>query len=398
MGGHSLITIQNNISCCNNCGKPIKLKEGNYFISNDELYCMDCYRTSDIRNPFDEIVIPYPKDIYNQLCKKVYSQEHAKRKLSTSGFLHLKRVYGNLRGVEKSNVLLIGPTGCGKTYIVESLADILNVPYVCVNATSLTENGYVGEDVESCILRLVAAAGGDKEQAEKGIVFIDEIDKLANTSSQTESGRALIGKEGVQQALLKLIEGEQVDISDKKDGKELIDTSNILFICGGAFVELEEIVARRKNKSFSLGFGQTIKSENADDKDFYKDISNEDFYNYGLIRELVGRLPVKIVMDKVDTEFIAGVLMIKGGIWEQYASLFESEGVSLEIDEDAITYISERVLKEETGCRGLKTVLDNIFEDILFNLRADTKGVIRVTRENIEKGLYIEKKRKAVKG
>lgn len=354
---------------CTYCAKPVDINQA---IINEQnrFYCRECYEKLFGEETGIDIDLS-PRDIYDALSRNVYGQENAKKALSNAGYLHLKRIKGELEGVDKSNVLLIGNSGTGKTYLVKNLANILNVPYTCVSATSLTENGYVGADVESVIRRLEVAAGGNRKLAQSGIVFIDEIDKLAGTSSRTVSGATIIGQEGVQQALLKLIEGDMVDISERGDGKDMIDTTQILFICAGAFDGLSDIIEKRINKSHSIGFGGSIRCD-AHSSSLTK-ATTQDLFDYGMMREFVGRFPKIALMEDVSREFLENVLKMDNSVLMQYKRIFENEGVSIQIDDDDISYIAEKAYEKNTGCRALTSVCDELMEDVLFRIK-ELKG------------------------
>lgn len=356
---------------CSYCAKPVDIDKA--ILIDDKKYCCeDCYRKISGEDEASGIEVELsPKDIYDALCRNVYGQERAKKILSNAGYLHLKRVRGELEGVDKSNVLLIGNSGTGKTYLIKTLASILNVPYTCVSATALTENGYVGADVESVIRKLEVAAGGNRKLAEKGIVFIDEIDKLSGTSSKTASGSTVIGREGVQQALLKIIEGDMVDLSESGNGKNMIDTTQILFICAGAFDGLSDIIKRRVNKSYSIGFGGSL--DEREDGGRLSDVTTQDLYDYGMMREFVGRFPKIAIMEDVTKEFLANVLQMDNSVLRQYERIFENEGVSMQMNNEDIHYIAEKAYTKDTGCRALRSVCDDLMEDALFRIK-ELKG------------------------
>lgn len=344
---------------CSECGRPISLSYKNYEEKNGKYICADCMDT-----PFgegDSINQLRPKQIYEMLDKKVYGQNRAKMVLSNAGYLHLKRISGEIEGIDKSNVMLVGKSGSGKTFLVKTLANILGVPFVSISATSLTENGYVGADVESCIRRLVDAAG-NRKKAEKGIIFIDEIDKLSANSSRTASGSVVIGREGVQQALLKLIEGDTVSISE--GSRFLIDTSNILFICAGAFDGIENIIEKRQSRNNSMGFMGSVEREVSD----IKNLTNEDLFEYGMMREFIGRFPNLVVTDDVDEDFLCHVLCMEDSVLEQYRRIFENEDVKIVVDDELLHCIAHKAVAMKTGCRGLRSVCDHLFEKALFNI------------------------------
>lgn len=344
---------------CSECGRPVSLSDKNYDERDGKYICADCMDTP--LEEKDSINQLRPKQIYEMLDKKVYGQNRAKMILSNAGYLHLKRISGEIEGIDKSNVMLVGKSGSGKTFLVKTLANILGVPFISVSATSLTENGYVGADVESCIRRLVDAAG-NRKMAEKGIIFIDEIDKLSANSSRTASGSVVIGREGVQQALLKLIEGDKVSVSE--GSRTLIDTSNILFICAGAFDGIENIIEKRQSRNNSMGFMGSVGREVSD----IKNLTNDDLFEYGMIREFIGRFPNLVVTDDVDEDFLCHVLRLEDSVLEQYRKIFENEDVEIVVNDELLHYIAHQAVAMKTGCRGLRSVCDQLFEKALFNI------------------------------
>lgn len=344
---------------CSECGRPVSLSDKNYEERGGKYICADCVDTP--LEEKDSINQLRPKQIYEMLDKKVYGQNRAKMILSNAGYLHLKRISGEIEGIDKSNVMLVGKSGSGKTFLVKTLANILGVPFISVSATSLTENGYVGADVESCIRRLVDAAG-NRKMAEKGIIFIDEIDKLSANSSRTASGSVVIGREGVQQALLKLIEGDKVSVSE--GSRTLIDTSNILFICAGAFDGIENIIEKRQSRNNYMGFMGSVGREVSD----IKNLTNDDLFEYGMIREFIGRFPNLVVTDDVDEDFLCHVLRLEDSVLEQYRKIFENEDVEIVVNDELLHYIAYQAVAMKTGCRGLRSVCDQLFEKALFNI------------------------------
>lgn len=367
---------------CYYCGKPSKIEDAHVI---DGIMCCDgCYvKMANKEEPGFSLNLT-PKDIYNHLSRLIYGQDSAKKKLSNAGYLHLQRISGKLEGVDKTNVLLIGGTGTGKTYLVNTLADILQVPFVSISATALTENGYVGADVESAIRRLEVAAGGNRERAEKGIVFIDEVDKLSGASSKTVSGSTVIGREGVQQALLKIIEGNIVDLSEHGNGTDMIDTTNILFVCAGAFDGINDIIERRKNHAASMGFGGNI-VEKGDA--VLEEITVDDLCEFGMSREFIARLPSVAIMEDVTVDFLKEVLKLDNSVLKQYERIFEAEGVELVVNDEELSAIAEEAYLKGTGCRGLRNVCDVLFEDIIFNIREIKGKKISINGEVIKNKL-----------
>ena len=328
-----------------------------------------------------------PKEIKAILDEYVIGQDHAKVTLSVAVYNHYKRAFSNDESVDfaKSNVLLLGPTGVGKTLLAQTLAKALDVPFAIADATTLTEAGYVGEDVENILLKLIQAADFDIEKAEHGIIYIDEIDKIARKSENPSITRDVSG-EGVQQALLKIVEGT----GRKHPQQEYlqIDTKNILFICGGAFDGLEKIVEKRKGSSV-IGFESLVQSkQELDSTDWMKEVTAHDLVKYGIIPELIGRLPVITALSGLDTDALVKILTVpKNSIVQQYKKLFELDGVELLFEEEALRAIAQQAQDQHTGARGLRGIMEDILTDLMFEAPSDpTIDKIIITEDVIKNG------------
>lgn len=336
--------------------------------------------------------IPAPHKIKASLDEYVVGQEHAKKAISVAVYNHYKRVATNTMDeieIEKSNMLMIGPTGCGKTYLVKTLARLLDVPLAIADATSLTEAGYIGDDIESVVSKLLAAADNDVEKAERGIIFIDEIDKIAkkkNNNSRDVSG------ESVQQGMLKLLEGAEIEVPVGANSKNAmvplatINTRNILFICGGAFPDLELIIKERLTKQSSMGFNGQLKDRFDKEKNLIARVTVEDIRKFGMIPEFIGRLPIIFTLQGLTKEMMVKILKEpKNAILKQYQKLLELDEVKLDFSEEALEAIAEKALERETGARALRSIIEEFMLDIMYEIpKDDNIGRVTITREYIE--------------
>lgn len=340
----------------------------------------------DIRN------IPAPHKIKGSLDSYVIGQEYAKKVMAVAVYNHYKRVYSDMNDgieIEKSNMLMIGPTGSGKTYLVQTLARLLDVPLAITDATSLTEAGYIGDDIESVVSKLLAAAGNDVEKAEHGIIFIDEIDKIAkkkNTNQRDVSGEA------VQQGMLKLLEGADIEVPVGANSKnamvplETVSTKNILFICGGAFPDLEEVIKERLNQHSSMGFFAELKDKYDKEKNIFSKVTLEDLRKFGMVPEFLGRLPIVFTLEELTKDMLVSILKEpKNAILKQYKKLLALDEVKLEFSDDALGAIADKAMEKDTGARALRAIIEEYMLDIMYEIpKDDSIGQVIITKEYID--------------
>lgn len=380
------------IEKCSFCGRP-KESTKKFYKGHEGNICSDCadvikddfdFDYEEVKESISKLKKPY--EIVRELDEYIVGQDEAKKIIAVAAYNHYKRVNVKTQvEMDKANILIVGPTGSGKTHLMKTLGRILDVPVAIADATSLTEAGYIGEDVESVIVKLIKDAGMDIQKAEKGIVYIDEIDKISARDVEGRRSSRDVSGEGVQQALLKMLEGHEMDISlsngsSIKSDKVKINTKNILFVCGGAFAGIEDIIKRRNTKKVSLGFA--VKEEE-EEKEEVVTVSQDDLMKYGMIPEFLGRLPVIVRLDKLEVSTLRKIMTEpKNALIKQYVEMFKIDGVDIKFEDDALDFIAEMASKKDMGARGLRGIIESYIYDLMYD----------VTEKSYEGELVISKK------